>query len=72
MFWLLLLFFPVIQAAVVMPLQNAPDEMLNNPEKFIFGKNLITGEKFVQDLTVMDEPTPVRRIRLLFSTSQAM
>uniref|UniRef100_A0A914CW32 Neurotransmitter-gated ion-channel ligand-binding domain-containing protein n=1 Tax=Acrobeloides nanus TaxID=290746 RepID=A0A914CW32_9BILA len=40
--------------------------------RYIVRKNLVTGERFVKDLTEIAEPTPVRRIRLLFSTTPAI
>uniref|UniRef100_A0A914ZAE1 Uncharacterized protein n=1 Tax=Panagrolaimus superbus TaxID=310955 RepID=A0A914ZAE1_9BILA len=52
--------------------KDIPIEFSSEPNKFIFSRNLITGEKYVKDLRVIDNPSPVQRIRLLFSTSEAV
>uniref|UniRef100_A0A7E4VZM0 DUF3256 family protein n=1 Tax=Panagrellus redivivus TaxID=6233 RepID=A0A7E4VZM0_PANRE len=56
---------------VISVVDKVPENVRNQPDKFIVSRNAITGETFVEDLTVIGEPTPARRVRVMFTTSMA-
>uniref|UniRef100_A0A914P4X2 Uncharacterized protein n=1 Tax=Panagrolaimus davidi TaxID=227884 RepID=A0A914P4X2_9BILA len=74
--WLILnlvfLFANSLPLSGISLVKDFPTELSSDPNKFIFSRNLITGEKYVKDLRVINNPSPVQRIRLLFTTSQAV